>query len=206
MQLKNLEAIAQQIEKELTSKDNLREKALVISREIIKNCGEVIRGLHKGEKVEITLSKAKRDAKKFSILLRGNEDIFYSGYVENAFMELAEASILFAIFKNKKIPSPKDLAITSSSYLLGLGDVVGELRRNCLDNLRKGDIKTAERILELMEEIFAILIKFDYPNAIVSIRKKQDIARSLIEKTRAEVVLSIRTMSLEEKIGKLEKC
>lgn len=205
MKLKNLEGIAREIEKELSEKEELREKALIISREIIKNCGEVIRGLHKGEDVEKNLLKAKRGAKKFSKLLKRHEDIFYSGYVENAFIELSEACVLYSLFKNKKIPSPIELNITNTSYLLGLGDLIGELRRNCLEHLRRGELKKAEETLKIMEEIFSILIKFDYPNAIVSIRRRQDIARRLIEKTRAEVVLSIRTYSLEKKLRNYSK-
>jgi translin len=59
--------------------------------------------------------------------------------------------------------------------------------------------------LEMMEEMFLILMKFDYPDAIVSIRRKQDIARSILEKTRGEVAVAVSMRRLEIKLASLDK-
>jgi len=55
-----------------------------------------------------------------------------------------------------------------------------------------------------MEEIFDVLIRFDYPTALVALKHKQDVARSLIEKTRGEVAVATRGKALEDKLDRIE--
>jgi translin len=90
--------------------------------------------------------------------------------------------------------------VTDTAYLLGLGDVVGELRRFSLEHLRQGDIKLASAYLEKMERIQDALMRFDYPTALVALKRKQDVARSLIEKTRGEVAVAARSQELADKL------
>ena len=83
--------------------------------------------------------------------------------------------------------------------------MVGELRRLALDSLIEGDVENAHDFLRKMEAIYDTIIQFDYPSALVSIRRKQDIARSLIEKTRGEIAVASRGSALEKKIEDMEK-
>ena len=145
------------------------------------------------------------ETKELKIMLKDHLDLYYSGFLENAYMEMCEANILYSIVKNEELPTVEELGVTNSSYLLGLGDVIGELRRIVLNSLRKGEIEKAVKYLDKMEEIYLIIMRFNYPNSLVNIKRKQDIARGLLEKTRGEVTFAIRGKSLEEKIVQLEK-
>jgi translin len=124
-------------------------------------------------------------------------DIFYTGYVENAEQEYVEASCLLAIMQGRDLPGPESLPTTSSSYLLGLCDVVGELRRAALDFMLAGEVKKATEYLRLMDQIYDAVMGFDYPSGLVPIKKKQDVIRSLLEKTRGELVV----VSSEQRMG-----
>jgi translin len=89
--------------------------------------------------------------------------------------------------------------------LNGLAETVGEFRRRCLDILRKGYSKDAEQLLRYMDDIYAVLITMDYPNAITGgIRRQTDIARSIIERTRGDLTLSLRQEHLERSMQRLE--
>jgi len=57
-----------------------------------------------------------------------------------------------------------------------------------------------ERYLEKMERILDSLMRFDYPTALVALKRKQDVARSLIEKTRGEVAVASRSQELADKL------
>lgn len=201
--MKNLNEIAEEIETRMSEKDRLRDEALTLSRNVIKKCSKIITGIHKGEQVDGLLSEAKEDAAKFNELLGKYPDLYYTGYVENAFSELAEAFILHSLTRGDDFPKPEEIGVTDTAYLLGLGDVIGELRRMALDALRVGYVNRANSYLDSMEELFSVIMKFDYPSALIPIRRKQDIARSLIERTRSELVVSIRTKSLEDKLDRL---
>ena len=201
--MKNLKNIIHKIMCRLEEKDRVREKALRLSRNIIRECAESIQNLHKNRKSD--LSDIKNETKKLIKTVKNHPDLYYSGFVENAFQEVCEAFLVSSVIENKNLPDPDKLGVTYTSYLLGMGDAVGEFRRCALDSLILGDIKKARFYLDVMENFYSILMKFDFPSAIVSVRKKRDVARSLIEKTRGEIAIAAREKILEEKMSKLEK-
>lgn len=125
--------------------------------------------------------------------------------MEHAQQEYSEVSVLESLLKEEKIPSPEELRVEYAAYLNGLGDVVGELRRHVLDLIRKESFEKAEVFLGTMENIHAILMDFDYPDAITGgLRRKTDVSRSLIEKTRGDVVNAIGQKKLEITMRTLE--
>jgi len=78
------------------------------------------------------------------------------------------------------------------------------LRRRILDILRHGYSEEAERLLGYMDEIYAVLVTIDYPDAITyGLRRQTDIARSIIEKTRGDITFSLRGEHLEQAIERL---
>jgi len=108
----------------------------------------------------------------------------------DAFQEAVEAVLLGAIAEGQPLPGPSDLGVDPEPYLLGLGDVVGEVRRRVLDRLGRDDVAGAEAGLALMERLTRSLLRFDTTRAIVQLKPKQDTARTLLERTRGEVVMA----------------
>lgn len=203
--LKKLDKIVAEIETELDEKEEVREQAIKSARSIIKLSGNAIRRMQRSTRSQHLLQKAKKEALQLRKILKDHPELTYTGYVESAFQELAEAYLVLAIIEKKPLPLPKAIGVTNTAYLLGMGDAVGELRRLALVALTKGQVKKANEHLRLMEELFSALMRFDYPHAIVAIRRKQDVARSLIEKTRSEILVSSRSKELESKIDNLRK-
>jgi len=98
------------------------------------------------------------------------------------------------------------LHIPAAAYVRGLAEAVGELRRRVLDLLRHGHSPEIERLLGLMDEIYAVLVTMDYPDAVTfGLRRLTDIARSLLERTRGDVTLSLRQQMLEEALQRAEQ-
>ena len=108
----------------------------------------------------------------------------------DALQEGVEASLLGAIVAGQPLPGPAELGVEPEPYLLGFGDVVGEVRRLVLDRLGRDDLPGAEADLELMGELTHALLRFDTTRAIVQLKPKQDTARALLERTRGEVVMA----------------
>ncbi len=108
----------------------------------------------------------------------------------DALQEGVEAALLASIVRGETLPGPGDLGVDPEPYLLGLGDVVGEVRRLALDRLAHDDLATAEAYVELMEQLSTSLLRFDTTRAIVPLKPKQDTARALLERTRGEVVMA----------------
>lgn len=201
--MKNLEGVIEGIESRLDEKDAVRELALKSSRTIARLAGECVRKIHLGEDVEGLLRELRDRNGELSSALQDHLDVYYAGYVENAHQELSEVTILQSIVKERPLPTPDDLEVTDKAYLMGLGDVVGELRRFTLDALKRGDTKSANEHLLQMEEIFTMLMRFDFPTGLLAIKRKQDIARRLLERTRGEVAVATHGTRLEEKLDDL---
>jgi len=190
--MKNLDKIVDKIEKNIDGKDKAREQALKSSRDIIIGCRKAIQCIHQDlmKNANKHINKASSELTNLYNVIGDHSDLRYAGFVENAAQEVVEAKCLLSIMKGKDLPDPDDIKTTYSAYLLGLCDVVGELRRGALDFIRKGEDAKANEYLDMMEQIYDAIIRFDYPSALVPIRKKQDIARSLIEKTRGELAVA----------------
>ncbi len=188
--MKNLDKIVNKIEKNIDSKDKTREKALKFSREIIINCRKAIQKIHQNKDEKTNLEKASLKLSELYDSTKNFPELYHAGFVENAAQELVEAVCFSNIMKGKDLPDPDDIQTTYSSYLMGLCDLVGELRRSALDSIRKGKGEIADKYLDMMEEIYEVIIRFDYPSGLLPIKKKQDMVRGLIEKTRGELAVA----------------
>jgi translin len=152
------------------------------------------------------LTEAEELFSKLRKVSRNYPDMFYSGMVDAAFQEYAEAHTLLCLVKEDRFVDPEELKIPSISYVLGLADVIGELRRRALDSLRKGDVKTAEECLQTMEQIYVELMAMDEAYMLVpGLRRKSDVARHVIESSRGDITIEARRSTLEDCMKNLER-
>lgn len=184
----------------MDAKDRLREAAMQQCRGILRASTGAVRAMHQGEDPGKAIEAAVREAGQLQRTLAGHPDVYGQGFVEEALQELAEAAVVHALLRDQPIPAPEDVHCPPVAYLLGLGDAVGELRRAALDAMRGKEWDEAERLLREMDALFDVLIRFDQPMA-GQVRRKTDVARSLIEKTRGELTVTMRGRALEESIG-----
>jgi translin len=125
--------------------------------------------------------------------------LLYAGYTQDALKEYVEANLTCAIIEDVPLPSPEDLKVEYSTYLSGMAEVTGELRRRCLDILRQGYSEEAERLLGWMDEIYNLLVTVDYPDALTGgLRRQTDLVRGIVERTRADLTLSLREERLQK--------
>ena len=123
--------------------------------------------------------------------------------VEAAHEEHAEATILHTLLQEDKYPTLEQAAATPTRYLLGLGDVPGELRREALDSLRIGDLEKAERSLNRMEQIYLHLVAMEDASLLKGLRRKLDITRGVIEATRSEITAETGRKRLSDQLIRL---
>lgn len=202
-EINKLQEIVKDIDETLEDKDTVRELAMKSSRAIRRISKNVIQDIHRDKETDSSLKEAQEEINKLKSIIEDYPELYHSGFLRNGFQEYAEAHILLSLSKGKKLKSPEELDITPSSYLLGLADVVGELRRMILDELTEGDIERAKELHEKMEDIKNLIMDFEYPNAIVPIRNKQDTARNLVEKTRGDIASSVRNEKLIDKMDQI---
>ena len=201
-----LEKIADDIRQDFDTRTAARDKALARARQLTRACSLAIRAVHRDDADEMNelLAEAHKLAETLTTDLREHPDLFFAGYTQDALKEYVEANVTCALIQNQPLLTPDELGVVNATYLNGLAEVVGELRRRILDILRHGYSEEAERLLGYMDEIYSVLVTIDYPDAITSgLRRQTDIARSIIEKTRGDITFSLRGEHLEQAIGRL---
>jgi translin len=201
-----LESIADQIRQDFDARTAARDKALATARQLTRACSLAIRAVHRSETDGMAgqLAEARTLADALRAELKGYPDLYNAGYTQDALKEYVEANATCALIQCQPLPAPNNLGVSGATYLNGLAEVIGELRRRTLDILRHGYSQEAERLLGLMDDIYGVLVTMDYPDAITSgLRRQTDVARSIIEKTRGDITFSLRGEHLEQAIGKL---
>jgi len=201
-----LERIAEQIRKNFDARTSARDQALAQARQLTRACSLAIRAVHRDETdtMNTHLQEARHLADTLRASLASHLDLFYAGYTQDALKEFVEANVTCALIRNEPLQTPEELVVEPSTYLNGLAEVVGELRRRTLDILRHGYSTEVERLLGYMDEIYSVLVSMDYPDAITNgLRRQTDLTRSIIEKTRGDITFSLRGEHLEQAIGKL---
>ncbi|MGY5855846.1 MAG: translin family protein [Candidatus Thorarchaeota archaeon] len=188
---------------EIDGDDAVREKTLPLGRKAVRKCSESIKMTHRGkfDEAKALISEASQ------IIIEASEGMSDSGFMmrskglDVAYQELAEAANMLSLLEHGTFTPPEEFGIPSRAYLNGLADTVGELRRSSLDLLRHDDVEKAETLLGFMEEILEELQGFDYPNALVpDLRRKCDVGRSLIERTRGDLTRAVGQSKLMKKL------
>lgn len=201
-----LETIAERIRQNFDIRTAKRDDALKLARQLTRACSLAIRAVHRDdqEAMEATLAEAQNLADKLRDDLKMYPDLFFAGYTQDSLKEFVEANVTCALIQNQPLQTPEELGVQEATYLNGLAEVVGELRRRTLDILRSGYSEEAERLLGYMDEIYSVLVTMDYPDAITNgLRRQTDLARGIIEKTRGDVTFSLRGENLAEAIRTL---
>jgi translin len=203
----DLEAIAERIHESMEARTATRDQALSQARTLTRYCAHAIRAVHREEwpLAQEQLAEARSRAKQLCDNLQDYPELYFSGYTQDALKEFTEASIVYALVKGEPLPSPEALEVEYATYLKGLAESAGELRRRCLDILREGYSKDTETLLSYMDDIYDLLITMDYPDAITyGLRRLTDIVRAINERTRGDITVSLREEHLERSLRSLE--
>ncbi len=200
----DLEALEAAVRADLDAKFAARELALKNCRLIIQGSSKAIRALHRGERdtaVEL-MGQVRQLIAEAEAPLSEHQDIYHAGFFYDAVKEYAEAETTAALLAGTPLPLPSDLGVHSVPYLKGLGEAVGEMRRRLLDQLRTGRLADAEATFSDMETIHDLLTSLDYPDGMThGLRRTTDIARSLIERSRADLTTTIVQERLRKQLS-----
>jgi translin len=202
------EALRSRIKTDFDSKNATREEVLKICRSLVQTSSYIIRAVHRGEKEEALrlISQGADLSASITEITKDHPEVYTAGFVHDAQKEYAEARATFALIYGEPLPLPEDLGVEYPAYLNGLGEAVGELRRSILDLIREGHLERGDELLSNMDDIYYLLVSFDYPDAITgNLRRTTDMARAIMERTRGDLTTSLRQSKLREAISNLEE-
>ena len=202
-----LKEILMRIEREVEARERFKDELYDSMRKATRLSKQAIFLVHKRRIAEARkiLDEAGESFTKLDAIPPVHQELRHAGIVHSAYQEYREAHIFLNLAVKGTFIAPERINAPSVSYLLGLADVVGELRRKVLDALRDGDVNAAEGDLETMERIHNDIMGVDEAlHGVSELRRKTDVARRIIESTRGDVTIEVRRAALERSIEKLE--
>ena len=202
--LSNVQTDVEEINKKFKDIEERRNAIIKGTRDATILCSKAIVSMHSHKKNESTeyIEKAKKLLKQFKEL--GKDDL--QKYLYIAEQEFVEAYCLFSIAENSVIPSKRSLEVSDTSYVMGLLDCIGEIKRMIIDKIRSEGTSNVNALFELMDKIYGTIYPLAvYDNLMPGLRKKLDVSRILIENVRAIITEEKRRTIMIEKIEEFEK-
>ena len=197
-----LDDVSEAIRARFDARMQARERALPASRHAIRCCANAIRAIHRDE---FDLAHRLMDEARAAIdeglsAVADHPEIRYAGYLQDAQKEYAEARLTEVVVNGgKDVPTPQELGVEDAPYLNGMAEAIGEARRHVLDLLREGRVDEGDAMLLSMEDLYAVLVTIDYPDAITgNLRRSTDVSRSLLEKTRGDLAVARVSQDLHD--------
>lgn len=209
--MSDIQKLINGIGEQIQRKSEARDRALVDSRQVVRHAANAIRALHRAEfeLAESHLAQGGEMVRATKADLVGFPDLYWAGYVQDAQKEFAEANAVAAMIRGGELPPPRSLDVEEAPYLNGLAEAASEMRRYVLDIIRtrhQTDMAEAERVLDLMDEIYSSLITVDFPDSITGgLRRTCDALRGVLERTRGDMTLSIRQAELTRALSKFHR-
>ena len=203
----DLSEIGQQAIDQLNDRNRDREQALAVSREVVRMSANAIRAVHRAdfEEARGLVQKGAARLKEAEHIREDNPLIYNAGFMNDARKEFTEANVTLAVISGGPLPMMEELGVDPSSYLNGMAEVIGELRRYILDRLRSDQVDRCQEMMELMDEIYGVLVTVDFPEAVTGgLRHTTDAMRGILERTRGDLTIALRQYSLELRIKNLK--
>jgi len=201
MTIKNVKSSLPLISKNQEKTNSKREFLIKNNRETVILCSQAIISIHKNDlnAAKKKIAKAKSELTKLKQKSAGD----LVRYIITPEQEFVEAVSLLAVIEGKDIPSVKSLKVSDESYILGLLDCIGEIKRQVIDKIRVGDSRRATQLFDIMENLYLLLYPFaSYDKIVKEARRKLDVNRMLVEETRSVLTEEIRRQELIKAIKK----
>lgn len=192
----------------LQDEANIRDQLVKASRDIIKMSKDVVINVHREnfKLAEEILREMSIRVSEFTKLARKYDVLYTSGIVRDTLGEYVEAFLYFSLMRDGKFRLPLDKDIPPQAYILGILDVMGELRRKLLDYLRSFKIHEAEQLIEYMEVIYEDLCLLNLQDAIIpGYRRKCDIARQILEKSKSDLIYVKCSLNILKGVSSVEE-
>ena len=187
----------------LDAKHAAREVTLGACRQIIQSCAAAIRAVQREEfaGAEELIAEAATHVARADAAVAGHPDVRHGGYLHDAKKEFAEAHLTLAFVRGDPLSSAATIGVEIPAYLNGMAEAASELRRHTLDCLRADRLARAEELLAVMDEVYALLVTVDYPDAVTGgLRRTTDALRAVIERTRGDLTNALVAQRLRAAI------
>jgi translin len=177
------------VESEIDHLDKQRENLILLTRKLNRLSGKGVSELVKGKKIDEVENNAIRIMDEIANLVKEVGLLTSWNAASFGVEEYVEMMILSALVNREEIPDPIKLKVPPWLWVLGLVDVLGELRRIIINSLINKNKEQVPYYLSCMHMLFDEIMGLDFPKTIMgSLRNKIDSSRLIMDKTETDVL------------------
>ena len=200
----NVKDTLKKISSQLDDVEHRREVLIKGTRGVIMKCSKSIMALHRGLLEDAAKLLEESQTELSSLRAHTRDDL--ERYLINAEQEFVEAYQLKCVYEKTSLAGIDDLNVATPSYILGLLDSIGEIKRMIYDNLRTERTSDALKLFALMEDLYGSIYPFAvYDNIVPGIKRKLDVAKLLIENARSTLTEESNRNLLIKRMDILER-
>lgn len=204
-----LEVILEGILADLKDFSELRDKAIKSVRGIVSNSRRAINKILSNNLKEAhkIINELQNMSKELVEDLRSNPRLYNAGFLRDGLKEFVEAYLLYIYMSNTidgemSFPTPRELSVPEDTYIMGVFDFLGELKRVIINALRKKNFERAWRTLDFIKNILAILETETFVDAVVQgYKSRVDSLKKMVLSTE-ELLIKLEN---EEKLMEVAK-
>ncbi len=160
-----------------------REYLIKQSRDILTLCRRaIVLCIHDNPEAARYVSELMMLFEKYKEFAKMYPQLFFSNFYRSIESEYVEAIEFCSIIRGNKFPSYKDLDVSPTSFVLGLLDMLGELKRYSLELIKRERYDESLHVFEVAENIFNQLEELAFAeNVITGLKRKLDIYRKVLD-------------------------
>ncbi len=160
-----------------------REWLIKRSRDILTLCRKAIvsclRESHETEKYVNELMSLFREFKEYAMKY---PDLYYSNFYHAIESEYIEAIEFCTILREGRVLTHSELGVSPQSYIMGLLDLIGELKRYSLELIRREKYSESIKVYDIAENIYNQLEDFVFAeNLVPGLKRKLDVYRKVLD-------------------------
>ena len=153
------------------------------------------------------LAAARRDAQAMVEPLADHPELYHAGYTQDALKEPGGGPSALRLYHRRAAGN----AGRTEGYGGGLPEGADRSRHRdgagfALDLMRQDRVEEADPYLEMMDEIYSLLLTVDFPDAVTGgLRRQTDVLRGVLERTRGDLTTAARQEKMQAALRRVEE-
>ncbi|MDK6029036.1 hypothetical protein QPL79_06630 [Ignisphaera sp. 4213-co] len=206
MSIDELNNALRSVKEYLETLSNTREHVIKLSRDVLTQCRRLITRCLYGDCNNKYVKSLEEAFNMFKNYAMQHLEIYYSSFYSMVESEYVEAIQFYYIVNEGKIKTVNELNVHPASYVLGLLDVIGELKRYSLELIEKERYDDSLKIFEVAEKIFEEIAELSHiENAIPGLKRRIDVYRKVLDDWRELLIDLLSRVKLRKAIESIKQ-
>jgi translin len=203
-----IEGLAEDLVKQLEALYTAREWLIKRSRDVLTLCRKAIaKCMRRDASSDEGVNELVKVFEEYREFAKAHPELYYSNFYHSIESEFVEAVEFCYVIKEGRLLPYKSLGVSPVSFILGLLDVIGELKRYSLGLVERGRYEESLKVFEIAENVFNQLEELAFADSVVpGLKRKLDIYRKVLDSWRELLIDVVSREKLRKVVEEAKQC